>query len=96
MSVLLILNAPPALEDDLIDYLLSLDCVAGFTSMKAMGHGSGADLSIAEQVSGRRHRLQFEVIMAAEDVATVTGGLASEVGKDITYWQQPISGLGRT
>jgi hypothetical protein len=53
-------------------------------------------LTVAEQVSGRRHRLQFEVIMEASQVDTVTSGLAAEVGKDITYWQQPISNLGRT
>lgn len=96
MQVLLILNIPPVLEDDLIDYLLSLDCIAGFTSYKAMGHGATEDLTIAEQVSGRRHRLQFEAIVDSEDVARITGSLTDEVGKDITYWQQPINGLGHT
>jgi hypothetical protein len=96
MHTLLILNIPPSLEDDLVDYLLSLDSVGGFTSYKAMGHSEDIQLTVAEQVSGRRHRLQFEVIMEAEQVNTVTSGLAAEVGKDITYWQQPISNLGRT
>jgi hypothetical protein len=96
MQTLLLLNIPPALEDDLVDYLLGLDCVGGFTSYKAMGHGEDTVLSIAEQVSGRRQRLQFEVVVDAEVVDRVTAGLAQQVGKDITYWQQSISGLGRT
>lgn len=96
MQALLILNIPPALEDDLIDYLLSRDCVGGFTSYKAMGHSTGTELTVAEQVSGRRHRLQFEVIMDVDQIESVTSALAAEVGKDITYWQQPISNLGRT
>lgn len=96
MQTLLILNIPPALEEDLIDYLLSRDSVGGFTSYKAMGHSTGKDLTIAEQVSGRRQRLQFEVIMDVDQIESLTSALAAEVGKDITYWQQPISNLGRT
>jgi len=96
MKTLLVMNLPPALEEDLIDYLLSLECVGGFTSYAAQGHGEHENLSIAEQVSGRRKRIQFEVLIEEESVETVTSGLAGEVGADITYWQQPMNNLGRT
>ena len=96
MMTLLVMNLPPTLEEDLIDYLLSLECVGGFTSYVAQGHGEHENLSIAEQVSGRRKRIQFEVLMEEESVETVTSGLAGEVGADITYWQQPVNNLGRT
>lgn len=97
MTTLLVLNLPPALEEDLIDYLLSLDAVSGFTSYHAMGHGEHDNMSIAEQVSGRRKRLQFELLLEDGEVAErIVAGLGSAVGQDIRYWQQPVGGLGET
>lgn len=94
MIKMLVLNIPPALEDDLIDYLLSLESVRGFTSYEARGHGSDLQLSIAEQVSGRQKRLQFELLIESEAIQSLLDGLSSEVGKDIVYWQQLIENLG--
>ena len=96
MTILLVLNMPPGLQEDFIDYLLTLECVHGFTSYKAMGHGEHEHLSVAEQVSGRRQRVQFEVLLDESEVPIVTQELAGRVGKDITYWQQPVLGVGRT
>ncbi|HEY8354334.1 MAG TPA: DUF3240 family protein [Methylophilaceae bacterium] len=61
-SGLLTLNAPPALEETLIDWLLEQPHVQGFTSMQVYGHGSMATaMSVGEQVLGRQKRLQFMV-----------------------------------
>ena len=96
MKTLLVLNIRPELEEDLVDYLLVLDCIAGFTSYHARGHGLvNEELSLAEQVSGRRKRLQFEILMDDVDVNTLIDGLADEVGRDIVYWQQVVSNTGR-
>ena len=97
MATLLTLNLPPTLEEDLVDYLLALDIHSGFTSYQAMGHGEHTNLTIAEQVSGRRKRVQFEILLDDETEAQkIIAGLASEVGRDIRYWQIPVSGLGGT
>ena len=96
MTTMLVLNMPPGLQEDFIDYLLGLGYVQGFTSYKAMGHGEHEHLTLAEQVSGRRQRVQFEVLLDEEVVPRVTQDLESAVGKDITYWQQPVFGIGRT
>lgn len=96
MTSMLVMNLPPGLEEDLIDYLLSLDYVGGFTSYRAKGHGDHEHLTLAEQVAGRRTRVQFEVLLESDRIADLTSGLASEVGKDITYWEQPILNMGRT
>ena len=37
MDTLLVLNVNKELEDDLVDYLLELDCISGFTSMPLSG-----------------------------------------------------------
>ena len=94
MQTMLILNTAPELEEDLVDYLLSLSCVTGFTSYPVRGHGNHQNLSIAEQVSGRRKRLQVEVLLQGQEVDTVLAGLAQNVGRDISWWQQPITDSG--
>lgn len=94
MKTLLVLNTKPELEEDLVDYLLSLSCVHGFTSYPVRGHGHHDNLSIAEQVSGRRKRLQVELVVADADVDTILQGLADNVGRDIAWWQQTISASG--
>lgn len=95
MKTLLILNLSPELEEDMVDYLLPREAVGGFTSYHTRGHGHHADMSLAEQVSGRRKRLQFEIIIEESEVANLLAGLADKVGKDILYWQQAISNIGR-
>ena len=80
----------------MVDYLLSIEGLGGFTSYDVKGHGGEAELTVAEQVSGRRRRVQFEVLMEPEKVDRVLNGLESEVGKDITCWQVPATGLYRT
>jgi nitrogen regulatory protein PII len=94
MNVLLVLNITPELEEELVDYLLSLEEVGGFTSYPVHGHGEQGRLSIAEQVSGRRKRVQFEILLPEQQVDNLIAGLAEEVGKGIHYWQLPVMRSG--
>lgn len=94
MKALLVLNTKPELEEDLVDYLMGQDCIHGFTSYPVRGHGHHENLSIAEQVSGRRKRLQIEMVLEEEEVKCVLDGLAENVGRDIMWWQQPITASG--
>ncbi len=94
MQQRLILTIPPDLEDDLVDYLLGLEAVGGFTSYLVRGHGENRQLSIAEQVTGRQKRVRFELILAANSVNTVLNGLRENVGSDIFYWYQDVNGSG--
>jgi hypothetical protein len=96
MNTLLVMNAPPALEEDLVDYLLSLPFIEGFTSFQANGHGQSTGLNVSEQVTGRQQRIQFEIILAEELAAAVLGGLTQQVGPGITYWQLPVTQPGRS
>lgn len=94
MKTLLVLNTKPELEEDLVDYLLSQACVDGFTTYPVRGHGQHDNLSVTEQVSGRRKRLQVELLIDEAEVACVLEGLAEHVGRDITWWQHPVSASG--
>ncbi|WP_461516350.1 DUF3240 family protein [Porticoccus sp.] len=95
MTTLLVLNITPELEEDLVDYLLSSADVSGFTSYPVHGHGEQHNLSIAEQVSGRRKRLQFEILLAEEQAKNLIAGLTDQVGRGIHYWQLPVIASGR-
>ncbi len=94
MNTLLVINLKPELEEDMVDYLLSKETVEGFTSYHVRGHGRNAEMSLAEQVTGRRKRLQFEIILDDAAVVDVIAGLADNVGKGIHYWQLAISNVG--
>jgi nitrogen regulatory protein PII len=95
MQTMLIMNINPELEEDMVDYLLEQEYISGFTSYKVSGHGAYSNMSLAEQVSGRRKRVQLEVLLKQGDVSSILEGLKSQVGVDIVYWEQPISNHGR-
>lgn len=95
MDTLLVLNVNPQLEEDLVDYLLQAEGVSGFTAQTAHGHGPGGHMTLAEQVAGRRKRLQVSILLPQHAVAGVLDGLATQVGRDIVWWQHAVSASGR-
>lgn len=65
---LLVIYAPPALEETLVDWLLENDEVSGFSTAEAYGHGQHLPaMSLLEQVTGRQRRVQLS-IEASRDV----------------------------
>jgi hypothetical protein len=95
MKVLLVLNINPELEEDMVDYLLGLVDVEGFTSCPVRGHDMHEELSLAEQVSGRRKRLQMELLIDQDAVEMVLEGIKASVGRDVVWWVQPVINSGR-
>lgn len=95
MQTMLVMNMNPELEEDMVDYLLGQEFISGFTSYQVSGHGAFANMSLAEQVSGRRKRVQIEVLLEQAGVNTILEGLKSQVGIDIVYWEQAITNHGR-
>lgn len=95
MDTLLVLNVDPRFEEDLVDYLLQADGVGGFTAQTVYGHGHGGRMTLAEQVAGRRKRLQVSILLPQDAVAGVLGGLAANVGRDIVWWQHAVGASGR-
>lgn len=96
MQQLLVLNIAPRLEEDLVDLLLSLDAVGGFTSYPVRGHGRTTThtMSLTEQVTGRRKRVQFELLLDEKAVPGLLEALAESVGRDVYWWTQPILASG--
>lgn len=93
---LLRLNIPPDLEEDVVDLLLTTDGIPGFQSYPIRGHGRVGAMTIAEQVEGRRNRVQFEVVLDDERLESVLQNLKEALPvRDIIYWVLPISASGR-
>jgi len=91
-QVLAVITSPPSLESQLVDWLLSQNGGSGFSSATVHGHSSHHDhLSIAEQVSGRQRRLQFQVQLSADRMDRFIELLETEfAGADLHYWVVPV------
>ena len=95
-QALLIIIAPPNLEEVLVDFLLLQKTIAGFTSSKVYGHGTrpgagGAELSMVEQVTGRQQRVQFMLHAKVTDLHALILILQTKFGAtDLHYILQPM------
>lgn len=96
-QVLVVLTSSPAIENELIDWLLSREDEIGFTSCAVHGHSANYDhLSIAEQVIGRQRRHQIQVLLQQSLLDDFLGALVADLGDiDIHYWVVPVLAGGR-
>lgn len=79
--VLVVLNVAPGIEDAVVDWLLGRAGQKGFTSTTVYGHSSRHEgLSAAEQVRGRRRRMQFEIHMPRDAVRDFIAEAYQEFG----------------
>jgi len=93
---LLRLNIPPALEEDMVDLLLASSDIAGYQSFPIRGHGRVGAMSIAEQVAGRRDRVQFEIVLDSSHLEPTLQKLKEAFPiADVIYWVLPIVQSGR-
>ena len=93
---LLRLNIPPNLEEDVVDLLLTSENVPGFQSYPTRGHGRVGAMTIAEQVEGRRNRVQFEIVLDSLLLEALLEKLKKSLPvQDIIYWVSPVSESGR-
>ncbi|MFC1689915.1 DUF3240 family protein [Pseudomonadota bacterium] len=93
---LLRLNIPPGLEEDLVDLLLASGEITGYQSYPIRGHGSVGAMTIAEQVAGRRDRIQFEIVLDSELLESTLATLKEAFPvRDVVYWVLPMVQSGR-
>ncbi len=93
---LLRLNIPPGLEEDIVDLLLANPDIRGYQSFPIRGHGRVGAMSIAEQVAGRRDRIQFEIVLDRSVLdATLQSLKQAFPTPDVIYWVLPVLQSGR-
>ncbi len=96
-QALVVLTVSPSLEETVIDWLLSRPGGGGFTSMPVSGHSASHEgLSNIEQVTGRRHRVQFQVQMDATAIEPFLADARETFGgTDTHFWVVPVFSAGR-
>ncbi len=89
---LVILNAPLALEESVVDCLLTLESEHGFSSFPVnVHHHKNLGLSLAEQVSGRQKQICFQVRTDEDGAKLLLGRLKEDFsGAGIQYWLIPM------
>ena len=93
---LLRLNIPPGLEEDIVDLLLADPEIKGYQSYPIRGHGRVGAMTIAEQVAGRRDRIQFEVVLDSGLLEQTLQKLKEAFPTpDVIYWVLPVLQSGR-
>lgn len=93
---LLRLNIPPDLEEDFVDLLLANPEIRGYQSFPIRGHGRVGAMTIAEQVAGRRNRVQFEIVLDSGLLESTLQKLKKAFPTpDVIYWVLPVLQSGR-
>lgn len=89
---LLIINVPSALEEAVVDCLLTLESEHGFSSFPVnVHHHENKGLSLAEQVTGRQKQICFQIHINEEGAKVLLSRLQKEfTGAGIQYWVMPM------
>jgi hypothetical protein len=96
MDELLVIMVPRELHDEMVDALMSLPTVSGFTVAAVSGFSrEHSRLSLAEQVEGSRRISRFEVLHAPTQRLSLLTALAPIAGRvRLRYWVQPVVECG--
>lgn len=94
---LLMIFAPPSVEETIVDWLLEHDEIEGFSSAEAYGHGvRPTGMSLLEQVTGRQRRVQFMIRTSNEIAQHLVGDMREQfIGVGLHYFILPVLEAGR-
>lgn len=89
---LVTLNVPSALEEEIVDCLLTLESEHGFSSFPVYSHDHrNIGLSLAEQVTGRQKKVRFQMYVPEQWLVALLDQLKGEfAGSGIRYWVMPV------
>jgi hypothetical protein len=93
---LLVFLAPAERRDDLVDVLMEIEGISGFTLIPALGYSrEHHHFSLREQVSGYREFARFEVLLEPEQLSAVLTSLEPACGNErLRYWVGSIESTG--
>ena len=96
-SQILVLISPLETKDDLVDVLMSLDLISGFSLVLIDGYSQEhSHYNINEQVEGHRKFYRFEILHDEKDEDNILESLRV-VGSNqhIRYWIVPVKSNGK-
>jgi len=93
---LLTLFIDKAIEADVVDCLMLLEDISGFTVSQCFGYShSHSQFNIAEQVAGGRQLLKVEVLHSDKQTQSILSALKSTHSRSrIRYMLTPVSACG--
>ena len=91
-SYLITINVSPALEEAMVDCLLTFETSQGFSSFPVNAHDHrNQGLSIAEQVTGRQRKMRFQMYIGKDHVSALLSKIKSDfTGTGLHYWIVPV------
>ena len=95
-SELLILIAPNEIKDDIVDQLIGLSQLSGFSLSEINGYSrEHSHFDIREQVEGYRKFHRFEIFLGSDETAAVLMSLKSVCASAaVRYWVLPVLTAG--
>lgn len=89
---LVTINVPTALEDAMVDCLLTFESAQGFSSFPVNAHDHhNRGLSLAEQVSGRQRKMRFQMFIDNQNLPALLSKLKADfAGSGLHYWVMPV------
>jgi Protein of unknown function (DUF3240) len=94
--ILFILDAPPELEESLVDFLLEYDSEIEFTTFPISGHRrTHSGYTLSEQVTGRKKQQSFRLPLPKDRLVDFVAALKKEfTGAGLEYRTVPILNWG--
>ena len=92
---LLVLVAPPQLEEPLVDFLLEMEGFSGLSLQRIQGSPAQATLTLSEQVTGRKKQVMFQVHAGTVEARQLVAKLGEDFrGSGLHYWIAPLIEAG--
>jgi hypothetical protein len=88
----LVVMVPASLRDEVVDTLIGLEALSGFTLFEVAGYGrEHSHFNLQERVAGYRRVYRFEVLHAAGQRSLLFEALARASGAEaLRYWVTPV------
>jgi len=86
------INVASALEEAMVDCLLTFETAQGFSSFTINAHDHrNRGLSLMEQVTGRQRKVRFQMYIDKELLSPLLAKIKSEFsGTGLHYWVVPV------
>ncbi|MBE0469682.1 MAG: DUF3240 family protein [Methyloprofundus sp.] len=93
---LVTINAPPLLEETVVDCLLAIESADGFSSLVVNAHTNDHQhMSLAEQVAGTQRQIRFQMYIPEQKLNGLIAALKRDFsGSGIHYWVMPVLDSG--
>jgi nitrogen regulatory protein PII len=88
----LVVMVPASLRDEVVDALIGLEVVTGFTLFEVAGYGrEHSHFNLQERVAGYRVMFRFEVLHEVAHREALYRALAGASGREaLRYWVTPV------